>query len=158
MKAVILAGGFGSRISEETQSKPKPMIMIGNKPIIWHIMKIYSVYGVNDFVICCGYKGHMIKEYFENIKEKWNVTCVDTGLETMTGGRLKKIRNYVQDTFHFTYGDTLSNVNITDLINLHKQKGKLVTVTACQPPEIFHQCYVFLKVQDQIECVDTILA
>ena len=135
MKAVILAGGFGSRISEETQSKPKPLVMIGNKPIIWHIMKIYNFYGVNDFVICCGYKGHMIKEYFENIKEKWNVTCVDTGLETMTGGRLKKIRNYVQDTFHFTYGDTLCNVNITDLINVHKQKGKLVTVTACQPPE-----------------------
>jgi len=135
MKAVILAGGFGSRISEETQSKPKPLVMIGNKPIIWHIMKIYNFYGVNDFVICCGYKGHMIKEYFENIKEKWNVTCVDTGLETMTGSRLKKIRNYVQDTFHFTYGDTLCNVNITDLINVHKQKGKLVTVTACQPPE-----------------------
>ncbi len=135
MKAVILAGGVGSRISEETQLKPKSLILIGEKPIIWHIMKIYSYYGINDFIICCGYKGHMIKEYFENIKEKWNVACVDTGLKTMTGGRLKRIKDHLEDTFHFTYGDTLCNVNIIELINLHKQKKKLATVTACQPPE-----------------------
>ena len=135
MKAVILAGGFGSRINEESQSKPKPLVIIGGKPILWHIMKIYSHYGFRDFIICCGYKGEMIKEFFEQSEEKWNVSCVDTGLETMTGGRLKKISNLIEDTFHFTYGDTLSNVNILELMKIHKNYNKFATVTACQPPE-----------------------
>jgi len=135
MKAVILAGGYGSRISEESQSKPKPLIMIGEKPILWHIMKIYSYYGINDFIICCGYKGHMIKKYFEKTEEMWNISCIDTGLDTMTGSRLKKIKNHINDTFHLTYGDTLSNVNISELIKIHKNNGKVATVTACQPPE-----------------------
>jgi glucose-1-phosphate cytidylyltransferase len=135
MKAVILAGGFGTRISEETHLKPKPMVEIGGMPIIWHIMKIYSHYGINDFIICLGYKGKMLEEFFEDNKEKWNVTCVDTGLETMTGGRLKKVKDFVQNSFHFTYGDTLCNVNIMELMKIHEQKKKLATVTACQPPE-----------------------
>jgi glucose-1-phosphate cytidylyltransferase len=144
MKAVILAGGFGSRISDESQLKPKPLVKIGEKPILWHIMKIYSHYGINDFVICCGYKGQMIKEFFEKTKETWNISCIDTGLETMTGGRLKKIKNHINDTFHFTYGDTLSNVNILELMKIHKNKGKLATVTACQPPEK----YGILEIED----------
>ena len=135
MQAVILAGGFGSRISEESQLKPKPLVMIGGKPILWHIMKIYSHYGINDFVVCCGYKGQMIKDFFEKKEESWKVSCVDTGLETMTGNRLKKIESYVDDTFHFTYGDTLSSINISELMKVHKNKGKIGTVTACQPPE-----------------------
>lgn len=135
MKAVILAGGLGTRLSEETSLKPKPLVEIGNKPILWHIMKIYSTYNITDFIICCGYKGNMIKKYFKNIEEKWDVTCIDTGIRTSTGDRLKKIKNYVQDTFHFTYGDTLCNVDISELINFHIQKGKTATVTACQPPE-----------------------
>jgi len=155
MKVVLLAGGFGSRLSEETTVKPKPMVEIGGKPILWHIMKIYSHYGINEFVICCGYKGYLIKEYFANyflhmsdvtfdIKnnkmevhkksaEPWKVTLIDTGLSTMTGGRLKRAEKYVNDsTFCFTYGDGLADINITDLIKYHKEKKKIATVTAVQ--------------------------
>ncbi len=135
MKAIILAGGLGSRISEETKLKPKPMIEIGGKPILWHIMKRYSFYGINDFIICCGYKGDKIKEYFLENKESWNVSCIDTGLETMTGGRLKRIQKLVNDTFCFTYGDTLNDLNIKKLIEFHKEMKTLATVTACIPPE-----------------------
>jgi len=158
MKAVILAGGFGSRISEETNLKPKPMIEIGGKPILWHIMKIYSANGVNDFVICCGYKGYVIKEYFANYflhmsdvtfdmannkmevhqknAEPWRVTLVDTGEDSMTGGRLKRIESYVKDeeAFCFTYGDGVADVDIAATIAFHEQHGKLATVTAVQPP------------------------
>lgn len=158
MIAVILAGGLGTRISEETHLKPKPMIEIGGKPILWHIMKNYSAHGVNDFVICCGYKGYLIKEYFANYflhmsdvtfdmaknemqvhqrkAEPWRVTLVDTGEDTLTGGRLKRVADYVknEDCFCFTYGDGLSNVDIRASIEFHKQHGKLATVTAVQPP------------------------
>ncbi len=158
MKAVILAGGLGTRISEETHLKPKPMIEIGGKPILWHIMKIYSTHGVNDFIICCGYKGFVIKEYFANYflhmsdvtfnmnsnkmevlqkkAEPWRVTLVDTGEETLTGGRLKRVANFVLDeeAFCFTYGDGVSDVNISDQLKFHRQHGKLATVTAVQPP------------------------
>jgi glucose-1-phosphate cytidylyltransferase len=158
MKAVILAGGFGSRISEETNLKPKPMVEIGGKPILWHIMKIYSANGVNDFVICCGYKGYVIKEYFANYflhmsdvtfdmannkmevhqknAEPWRVTLVDTGEDSMTGGRLKRIESYVKDeeAFCFTYGDGVADVDIAATIAFHRQHGKLATVTAVQPP------------------------
>lgn len=158
MKAVILAGGLGTRISEETHLKPKPMIEIGGKPILWHIMKTYSAYGVNDFVICCGYKGYLIKEYFANYflhmsdvtfdmannqmkvhqqkAEPWKVTLVDTGEDTLTGGRLKRVTGYIQneDAFCFTYGDGVSNVDIGTSIEFHRQHGKLATVTAVQPP------------------------
>ncbi len=135
MKAVILAGGLGSRISEETKTIPKPMIQIGGMPILWHIMKIYSFYGINDFIICCGYKGDKIKEYFSENKEAWNISCVDTDLETMTGGRLKRVEKLIDDTFCFTYGDTLNDLNIKKLIEFHKDQGRLSTVTACIPPE-----------------------
>jgi len=157
MKAVILAGGLGTRISEESHLRPKPMIEIGGKPIIWHIMKIYSHYGINDFVICLGYKGYVIKEYFANYflhmsdvtfdmaanrmdihnrhAEPWRVTLVDTGENTATGGRLKRVREYVgNDTFCLTYGDGVSDVDIPGLIDFHRQHGKLATVTAVQPP------------------------
>lgn len=157
MKAVILAGGYGTRISEETALKPKPLIEIGGMPLLWHIMKIYSSHGINDFVICCGYKGYMIKEYFANyflhmsdvtfdmkhnkmevhqkFVEPWKVTLIDTGLETMTGGRLKRIKNYVEhETFCFTYGDGLSDIRISDLITFHHGKKTLATITAVQPP------------------------
>jgi glucose-1-phosphate cytidylyltransferase len=160
LKAVILAGGLGTRISEETHLKPKPMIEIGGKPILWHIMKIYSSYGINEFIICCGYKGYMVKEYFANyflhtsdvtfdmqnnkmevhqkFAEPWKVTLVDTGLETMTGGRLKKVKSFVGDeTFCFTYGDGISNVNISKLIEFHKNNKTIATVTAVQPPGRF---------------------
>jgi glucose-1-phosphate cytidylyltransferase len=160
MKAVILAGGRGSRISEETSIKPKPMIEIGEKPILWHIMKFYSAHGVNDFVICCGYLGYVIKEYFANYfvhtsdvtydlannkvevhhqtTEPWKVTLVDTGLDSMTGGRLRRVKQYLDDEdFCFTYGDGLSDVNITKLLNFHQESGKLATVTAVQPPGRF---------------------
>jgi len=160
MKAVILAGGYGTRISEETSIKPKPMIEIGGKPILWHIMKSYSNYGINDFVICCGYKGYMIKEYFANyflhmsdvtfdlknnkmevhheFAEPWSVTLVDTGIDTMTGGRLKRVKEYVKDeSFCFTYGDGLSDVNILELIEFHKKNKTMATVTAIQPPGRF---------------------
>jgi len=160
MKTVILAGGLGTRISEETGSKPKPMIEIGSKPILWHIMKIYSSFGVNDFVICCGYKGYMVKEYFANyflhmsdvtfdmknnkmeihrkFAEPWNVTLVDTGIDTMTGGRLKRIKEYVDDkTFCFTYGDGVADVQIDKLIKFHNDNKTIATVTAVQPPGRF---------------------
>ena len=134
MKAVILAGGLGTRISEETQ--PKPMIEIGGKPMLWHIMKTYSSYGINDFVICCGYKGNVIKEYFKKNKEPWELKFVDTGLKTMTGGRLKRVEKYVSgNTFCFTYGDTLNNLNIKKLLEFHNIKKRMATITACHPPE-----------------------
>jgi len=158
MKTVILAGGFGTRISEETYLKPKPMIEIGGRPILWHIMKIYSAHGVSDFIICCGYKGYVIKEYFANYflhmsdvtfdmvsnhmevhhkkAEPWRVTLVDTGEETLTGGRLKRVANYVrnEDAFCFTYGDGVADVDVTAQLNFHRRHGKLATVTAVQPP------------------------
>ena len=157
MKAVILAGGLGTRISEETHLKPKPMIEIGGKPILWHVLKIYSAHGINEFVICCGYKGYLIKEYFANYflhmsdvtfhmrtnsmevhhknAEPWEITVVDTGEQTLTGGRLKRVRDYVDDsTFWFTYGDGVSNIQINELIKTHKENNKLATVTAVQPP------------------------
>ena len=138
MKAIILAGGLGSRISEETKLKPKPMIEIGNRPILWHIMKRYSFYGINDFIICCGYKGHIIKEYFEDFKsEPWNVQTIDTGLKTMTGGRLKRIEKEIDDTFCMTYGDGVSDVNLNELILFHKKNQLIGTLTAIHPPERF---------------------
>ena len=138
LKAVILAGGYGTRISEESHLKPKPMIEIGGKPILWHIMKIYSHYGINEFVICCGYKGDMIKEYFSKFDfPLWDVQLVDTGLNTMTGGRIKRIQNHIDDTFCVTYGDGISDVNINDLILFHKEKKSLATLTAIHPPERF---------------------
>ena len=138
MKAVILAGGRGTRLSEETQMRPKPMIKIGEKPALWHIMKIFSHYNINDFVICCGYRGEIIKEYFENISEKWNIDLVDTGLDTMTGGRIKRIQKYIDNKrFFLLYGDDLKSVNIPELLNFHIKNKKLVTVTAAQPPGRF---------------------
>ena len=138
MKAVILAGGYGTRISEESHLKPKPMIEIGGKPILWHIMKIYSSYGINDFVICCGYKAEIIKNYFESFSsESWNIELVDTGLDTMTGGRIKRIENHIDDTFCLTYGDGVSDVNIEKLISFHKSKQSLAKLTAIHPPERF---------------------
>ena len=138
MKAVILAGGRGTRLSEETQMRPKPMLKIGEKPALWHIMKIFSHYNINDFVICCGYKGEIIKEYFENISEKWNIDLVDTGLDTMTGGRIKRIQKYIDNKrFFLLYGDDLKSVNIPELLNFHIKNKKLVTVTAAQPPGRF---------------------
>ena len=136
MKCVILAGGYGTRISEESHLKPKPMVEIGGKPILWHILKIYSSYGINEFVICCGYKGEKIKEYFSNTDSTpWNVELVDTGIDTMTGGRLKRIQNNIDGTFCVTYGDGLSNVNINDLITFHTEKKSVATLTAVHPPE-----------------------
>lgn len=160
MKAVILAGGYGTRISEETHLKPKPMVEIGNRPILWHIMKLYARAGINDFVICCGYKGYVIKEYFanyflhnsditfdmsdnsmqvhQNASEPWKVTLVDTGEDTMTGGRLKRVAPYLgEESFCFTYGDGVSDVDIPALLAFHKAHGKLATVTAVQPPGRF---------------------
>ena len=138
MKAVILAGGYGTRISEESHLRPKPMIEIGGKPILWHIMKIYSSYGINDFIICCGYKAEIIEEYFNSFdSEKWNVELVDTGLDTMTGGRIKRIESYIDDTFCLTYGDGVSDIDISKLISFHKSKNSLATLTAIHPPERF---------------------
>jgi glucose-1-phosphate cytidylyltransferase len=159
VKAVILAGGLGSRLSEETTLKPKPMVEIGAKPILWHIMKIYSAHGVDEFVICLGYKGYVIKEYFANYflhmsdvtinlrdnkvqvhqssSEPWSVTLVDTGDETQTGGRLRRVQQHIDDTFCFTYGDGLSDVNIADLLAFHRQQQTYATVTAVQPPGRF---------------------
>ena len=158
MKAVILAGGLGTRISEETHLKPKPMIEVGGKPILWHIMKLYSAHGIHEFIVCCGYKGYVIKEYFANYflhssdvtfdmsrnqmkvhrqySEPWLVTLVDTGEETLTGGRLKRVGDYVlnEEAFCFTYGDGLSNIDIRAEVAFHKRHGKLATVTAVQPP------------------------
>jgi glucose-1-phosphate cytidylyltransferase len=161
MKAIILAGGLGTRISEETHLKPKPMIEIGGKPILWHIMKMYSSHGINDFVICCGYRGYVIKEYFANYflhtsdvtfditknsmevhhrtAEPWRVTLVDTGEHTLTGGRLKRVAEYVKDeeSFCFTYGDGVSDIDISRLIQFHQEHKRLVTVTAVYPPGRF---------------------
>jgi glucose-1-phosphate cytidylyltransferase len=161
MKAVILAGGLGTRISEESASRPKPMIEVGGKPILWHIMKIYSHYGINDFIVCCGYKGYVIKEYFANyflhtsdvtfdmqknsmevhqrFAEPWKVTLVDTGEDTMTGGRLKRVGGYVKDeeAFCFTYGDGVSDINIQALIDFHRQQSVKATLTAVYPPGRF---------------------
>jgi len=156
MKVVILAGGFGTRLSEETDIKPKPMIEIGEKPILWHIIKIYSYYGFNDFIICLGYKGYIIKEYFSNYflhqsdvtmdleknsmeihqskAEPWKITLVDTGLNTMTGGRIKRVQKYINDeTFMLTYGDGVGSINISELFEFHKKHNKFATVTAVQP-------------------------
>ena len=160
MKVVILAGGFGTRISEESAIQPKPMVEIGGRPILWHIMKIYSAHGLNDFIICCGYKGHMIKEYFanyflqmsdvhfnmkdnkmtilQNNVEPWKVTLLDTGEKTMTGGRIKRVKNYIgNETFCLTYGDGVSDINIKKLIEFHKSQKALATLTAVQPPGRF---------------------
>jgi glucose-1-phosphate cytidylyltransferase len=161
MKAVILAGGLGTRIAEETSSRPKPMVEVGGKPILWHIMKMYAAHNVTEFVICCGYKGYMIKEYFANYflhmsdvtfdmannnamkihhqhAEPWKVTLIDTGEHTLTGGRLKRVRQYLDEKdFCFTYGDGVSNLNLTKLIAFHKEHGKQATVTAVQPPGRF---------------------
>lgn len=161
MKAVILAGGLGTRLSEETSVKPKPMVEIGGKPILWHIMKHYSAHGINDFIICCGYKGYVIKEYFANYflhmsdvtfdmknnemkvhqkrAEPWTVTLVDTGDNSMTGGRLKRVAEYVksEEAFCFTYGDGVSDINITNTIDFHKSHGKKATLTATFPPGRF---------------------
>jgi glucose-1-phosphate cytidylyltransferase len=161
MKAVILAGGLGTRLSEETSTRPKPMVDIGGKPILWHIMKIYSSHGINDFIICCGYKGYVIKEYFANYflhmsdvtfnmrdnsmevhnkrAEPWNVTLVDTGEHSMTGGRLRRVAEYVKDeeSFCFTYGDGVGDIDIADSIRFHKEHGKAATLTATYPPGRF---------------------
>ncbi len=141
MEVVILAGGLGTRISEETKFRPKPMIEIGGKPILWHIMKRYSLFDIKDFIICTGYKKEKILEFFENkenFSEEWNVKIVDTGLETMTGGRLKRIKEYCSEkTFCLTYGDTLNDLNISNLVEFHNRNKKLATVTACQPPGKF---------------------
>jgi glucose-1-phosphate cytidylyltransferase len=161
LKVVILAGGLGTRIAEETHLRPKPMVEIGGKPILWHIMKIYSTFGLNDFIVCCGYRGYVIKEYFanyflhlsdvtfdvknnrmevhENHVEPWRVTLVDTGEHTQTGGRLKRVGHYLDedDTFCFTYGDIVADVDITSLLRHHRESGALVTVTAVQPPARF---------------------
>ena len=161
MKAVILAGGLGTRLSEETDSKPKPMVQIGGKPILWHIMKMYSSHGVNDFIVCCGYKGYVIKEYFANYflhmsdvsfdmqensievhnkrVEPWKVTLVDTGDNSMTGGRLLRVKEYIQDdsSFCFTYGDGVGDINIMELIKFHKDHGKQATLTSTYPPGRF---------------------
>lgn len=161
MKAVILAGGLGTRLSEETSTRPKPMVEVGGKPILWHIMKMYSKHGVNDFIICCGYKGYFIKEYFANYflhmsdvtfdmkqnkmhvhkerAESWTVTLVDTGDNSMTGGRLKRVKDYIkdEDAFCFTYGDGVSDIDISSLIRFHKKHNKLATLTATFPPGRF---------------------
>ena len=160
MKAVILAGGLGTRLSEETALKPKPMVELGGQPILWHIMKIYAAHNITEFIVCCGYKGHLIKDYFYNYclhksnvsfdlrnnqmqmhdgeVEPWNVTLVDTGEETMTGGRLKRAREYLDsETFCLTYGDGVSNVDISELINFHRQQNTIATLTAVKPPGRF---------------------
>ncbi|MBU0689960.1 MAG: glucose-1-phosphate cytidylyltransferase [Gammaproteobacteria bacterium] len=160
MKAVILAGGLGTRISEETSLRPKPMVEIGGKPVLWHIMKMYSAHGINEFVVCCGYKGYLIKEYFANyflhtsdvtfdmqhnqmevhqrFAEPWKVTLVDTGENTMTGGRLKRVRDHLgEEDFCFTYGDGVSDVDITESLSFHRRHGRLATLTGVQPPGRF---------------------
>ena len=138
MKAVILAGGYGTRITEESYKKPKPMIEIGGQPILWHIMKIYSAYKITDFVICCGYKGDVIKEYFSKSNSSlWNIQLVDTGEDTMTGGRLKRLQDQIDDTFCVTYGDGVSDVDINNLISFHKEKNSTATLTSVHPPERF---------------------
>ena len=166
MKTVILSGGFGTRLGEETSIKPKPMVEIGGKPILWHIMKLYSNYGINEFVICLGYKGYIIKEYFANYflhnsdvtietqnnslqihnstSEPWKISLIDTGINTMTGGRIKKIKNFIDDTFFLTYGDGLSDVNLSELLKFHKKNDSIATLTAVQPPGRFG----ILKIND----------
>jgi len=174
MKAVILAGGLGTRISEESHVKPKPMIEIGGRPILWHIMKTYSAYGINDFIICCGYKGYIIKEYFANYflhmsdvtfdmqnnsmevhhkkAEPWKVTLVDTGESTLTGGRLKRVASYLEDDdFCFTYGDGVSDVDVGKLIEFHRESGRLATLTAVQPPGRFG---ALMLDGDKVECFE----
>jgi glucose-1-phosphate cytidylyltransferase len=169
MKLIILAGGLGTRLSEETDLKPKPMIEIGGKPMLWHIMKMYSAHGINDFIVCCGYKGYVIKEYFNNYflhqsdvtfsmstnkmevhqkrAEPWTITLVDTGEESMTGGRLGRVSEYVKDeeAFCFTYGDGLSDINITKLIDFHKEHGKDATLAATYPPGRFGALDIYEK-------------
>lgn len=169
MKAVILAGGLGTRLSEETSLRPKPMVEIGGKPILWHIMKMYSAHGIHDFVICCGYKGYVIKEYFANYflhmsdvtfnmrenrmevhekrAEPWSVTLVDTGDDSMTGGRLRRVREYVADEseFFFTYGDGVGDINVTETLAFHRSHGKAATMTATYPPGRFGA----LEIQDR---------
>ena len=134
MKCVILAGGYGTRLAEETKIKPKPLVKIGNYPIIWHIMKIYSYYEIKDFIICLGYKGHLLKKDLNklNLKEKWKIKYVETGLKTMTGGRIKRIKRYLKDesVFCLSYGDGLSNINLKKLINFHKKNKKIATLSA----------------------------
>ncbi len=161
MKAVILAGGYGTRLSEETHSRPKPMVEIGGRPMLWHIMKMYSVHGVNDFIVCCGYRGYVIKEYFANFSlhmsditfdlkqntvhmrkertEPWRITLIDTGEGTLTGGRLKRVADYVEgeNEFCMTYGDGLSDIDISATITFHREHGRLATVTAVKPPGRF---------------------
>ncbi|WP_262689853.1 glucose-1-phosphate cytidylyltransferase [Kordiimonas aestuarii] len=161
MKAVILAGGLGTRISEETQTKPKPMVEIGGRPILWHVMKIYAAHGITDFIICCGYKGYMIKEYFANYflhtsdvtfdlkknsmevhekrAEPWRVTLIDTGDSSMTGGRLRRVAGHLEgeEQFCFTYGDGVGDINVTEAVKFHKEHGKLATLTATVPPGRF---------------------
>ena len=138
MKVVILAGGLGTRISEESHAQPKPMIKICGMPILLHIMKIYSYYKINEFIICLGYKGDVIKKFFSNYDSTpWSVQLIDTGLDTMTGGRLKRIQEHIDDTFCVTYGDGLSDININNLISFHKEKKSLATLTAIHPPERF---------------------
>ncbi len=159
MQAVILAGGLGTRLSEETYNKPKPMVEVGGKPILWHILKIYSFHGINEFIICCGYKGYLIKEYFANYflhncdvtldlssnsikvhskkSEPWKVTLVDTGENTQTGGRLARVKNFIKGTFCFTYGDGLADINIQNLINYHIKSKKKATISAVKPPGRF---------------------
>ncbi|MCX4159956.1 MULTISPECIES: glucose-1-phosphate cytidylyltransferase [Paraburkholderia] len=159
MKVVLLAGGLGTRISEETSVRPKPMVEVGGKPILWHIMKIYAAHGLTDFIVCCGYKGYLIKEYFANYflhmsdvtidlaknslevhqkkAEPWRVTLVDTGETTQTGGRLRRVRDYIDGDFCMTYGDGVGSVNITDLLAFHRAHGKQATMTAVQPPGRF---------------------
>ena len=174
MKAVILAGGLGTRLAEETSLRPKPMVEIGGKPILWHIMKIYSAHQVNDFIICCGYKSYMVKEFFanyflhtsdmtfdiqnnkmhvhQNSAEPWTVTLVDTGEQTMTGGRLKRVKDYIGDeTFCFTYGDGVSDVNIGTLINYHREQKTLATVTAIQPVGRFGS-FLLKKGETKVPC------
>jgi len=170
MKVVILAGGFGTRISEESMVKPKPMIEIGGMPILWHVMKIYSTYGFNDFIICLGYKGYMIKEFFANYRlhmsdvtidikngkiethcdfsEPWKITLIDTGDNTMTGGRIKRVQPFIEDeTFMLTYGDGVANINIQELVNFHKKHGKYATLTAVKPPGRFGA----LDIEDEMD-------
>ena len=159
MQAVILAGGLGTRLSEETSNKPKPMVEIGGKPILWHILKIYSSYNINQFIICCGYKGYVIKEYFANYflhnndvtldlgtnsmevhskkSEPWKITLIDTGEKTLTGGRLARVKEYINGTFCFTYGDGVSDINLKNLVNHHNNSGKKATLTAVRPPGRF---------------------
>ncbi len=172
MKAIILAGGFGTRLSEETSVKPKPMVEIGEMPILWHVMKIFSVHGINDFIICLGYKGYLIKEYFatyslhmsdvtfdlrnnsvnvhQNGTEPWKITLVDTGEKTMTGGRLKRVKDYIdKESFCMTYGDGVSDINITKLIDFHREQEALATLTAIQPPGRFGT-FSLVEGQDKI--------